>query len=204
MPIIPVGIDCTDDSLRYSFPGTYDGEQYGPGNRCINAEFNLTSSYAKLRPACLSVECNANTTTVTVGGQLCEYDGQRHSIALSASYYSENDGTGTFICPKVTTMCPHFFCEGGCSARGVCNYDAQPPKCECDDPNDTSEQCSGAFGTRAPFTVAPSPVPQPPSDDRRPVPAKTSSGTRGVAGWTRSLRTVVLLTWVVSGYFHYS
>jgi leishmanolysin-like peptidase len=199
MPIIPVGIDCTDsDTLQYTFSGTYDGEQYGPGNRCINAEFTFTSgsTNAQRRPACLSVECNANTTTVTVDGQLCEYDGQRLSIALSAAY--SEYGSGIFTCPKVTTICPHFFCEGGCSARGVCNYDAQPPRCECDDPNDTSEQCSGAFGTRAPFTVAPSPVPQPTSD-RRPFTAATSSGARGVAGWTRSVLPVVLFTWVVSG-----
>jgi hypothetical protein len=35
------------------------------------------------------------------------------------------------------------FCPGLCSSKGKCNYEANPPKCECFDNLDTSPGCFG-------------------------------------------------------------
>lgn len=33
------------------------------------------------------------------------------------------------------------FCPANCGGRGICNYNAQFPVCECFDPDDTSNDC---------------------------------------------------------------
>lgn len=202
IPNIYAGIDCTDDST--SLEAVYHGERYGSGSRCINADFvrNAASSNRLRWPACLPVQCNENTTTVTVGGQECEYDGQQHSIGLINSFSS----SGIFICPKLTTLCPHFFCEGGCSAKGVCNYDLQPPRCECLNASDTSENCSGAYGTRPPSTLAFTPAfPsfKPETNQvlsTNPPRFSPNSGTIRTSGFVCALvfTFVALVSWFVS------
>lgn len=45
-------------------------------------------------------------------------------------------------CPRLAVMCPDFACPANCSGKGVCDYSAFPPKCNCFDTEDTSARCS--------------------------------------------------------------
>lgn len=80
---------------------------------------------------------------INVGGKWfnCDYDFQKIDIDVTLAYPQ------TLTCPRLSQACPDLFCPFNCAGRGVCNYANSVngtirPKCECFDPNDTSEACS--------------------------------------------------------------
>jgi hypothetical protein len=144
LPIISANLDCTNtvDNPSYQM---YQGESRGLKSRCINGEFDNN-----VFPGCFEIECDATQHKVIIAGQPCDYDGQLLSISTL------NSRQGTLACPYLATICPELFCPSECSGRGVCDYEAVPPRCNCFDTTDTTAACSK--GT-------PIPPSQPPSTD---------------------------------------
>jgi hypothetical protein len=153
MPIRDVGIDCTTSADYKVF---YEGETVGISSRCFNAAFQeeLEGQIIR-RPACLQVACNATSRKIVVGSgenqTVCNHDGETISFGFPAFSY--------FECPRVAAICPQLFCPAGCSARGICNWDADPPVCECFDTEDSTDGCYGEYSPSAAPSEIPTVVP---------------------------------------------
>jgi len=120
MPRISTGVDCTDPMGKSGTSFTvYPGEVFGSGSRCVNAVNNDGLS----RPACMKVECSDGLKKVVVGNQVCQEDGQIINFA---------DG-GSFECPRLTTICPQFFCPSGCCGQGTCDFETGQCSVSCQD-----------------------------------------------------------------------
>jgi len=132
-------IDCTDTS-NYEFQQIYPDEVYGSSSKCFNTQFQHPQYGNVNRGACLKSKCNPEDHTLEVyldGETLnCEFDGQVHDFPLTQ--------TASFECPPLRSICPQFICPALCSARGTCNYDLDPPKCECFDEADKTIGCFGS------------------------------------------------------------
>lgn len=149
VPSIPTGIDCTDKNGP-QLVATYTGEEYGPTSRCVNFEKGI---FARSVAGCFNVQCDAENRRVIVNGQTCNFDGEVIEFRRTDGFFK-----GNMICPSLAVICPQLYCQAGCSARGLCNYDTN--QCECFDADDTTPICSGS-DVRAPFTLSPTPAPAP-------------------------------------------
>ncbi len=133
-----LSINCIDGPDS-SYQKLYPGEKYGKTSKCFNTKFSHPSEGLVNRGACLRTTCNKedHNLVVHVDGHslVCEFDGQIHNFPWTQS--------ASFECPPLRSVCPELFCPGLCSAKGVCNYDADPPTCECFDEDDTSAGCYG-------------------------------------------------------------
>ena len=133
-----LAVDCIEGPVS-SYQKLYPGEEYGDDSRCINTKFKHPQDGYVNRGACFRTTCDQENQTllVHVDGEdlFCEFDGQEIDFPWTA--------TASFICPPLNSICPEMFCPGLCSAKGVCNYELDRPKCECFDENDTSEGCFG-------------------------------------------------------------
>jgi hypothetical protein len=161
MPLVQVGVDCT---IELDFVGTFVGEANGPDSRCVNTVIPGSRSI----PACLPVQCDETNYQVIIGGRVCEFDFQMHSIAIDPIAIDQLGAPeAMFKCPRLSSVCPDLFgCPGACSGRGVCNYGVTPPQCECFDAEDTSASCefSDALPVTPPTTSPPpSPTMSPPT-----------------------------------------
>mmetsp|Transcript_26240 Transcript_26240/g.36980 ORF Transcript_26240/g.36980 Transcript_26240/m.36980 type:complete len:837 (+) Transcript_26240:116-2626(+) len=153
MPRIP-RIDCTNPiGKRGTSITTYSSEVFGSESKCVNAK----NSNGLSRPACMNVECDDTRRKVVVGDYVCQYDGERVNFP---------NGQGSFECPRVTTMCPHFFCPSGCCGVGTCNY--QTGQC--------SQSCRDGQGFGVPLQGTESPTPLP-TETRKPTPMPTKRPT---------------------------
>jgi leishmanolysin-like peptidase len=148
-----VGVDCTSTGTYESF---YNGESTGPNSRCVNAQYHESPDGVLFnRPACMPVRCDEESRKLIVGSEImsrvCTFDGEVIELPLSEVEYDgtivvqdTNTSRTEFIeCPRLVTICPHFFCPASCSARGICNWGTVPAKCTCFDPRDTSDGCYG-------------------------------------------------------------
>eukprot|EP00521_Asterionellopsis_glacialis_P018203 CAMPEP_0195298606 /NCGR_PEP_ID=MMETSP0707-20130614/23867_1 /TAXON_ID=33640 /ORGANISM="Asterionellopsis glacialis, Strain CCMP134" /LENGTH=820 /DNA_ID=CAMNT_0040360781 /DNA_START=36 /DNA_END=2498 /DNA_ORIENTATION=+ len=161
MPRISTGVDCTDPKGKSGTSVTvYPGEVFGSGSRCVNAKNNEGLS----RPACMKVECSDGLRKVVVGDQVCQYDGQIINFTNG----------GSFECPRLTTMCPQFFCPSGCCGQGTCNFETGQCSVACQD-----GLGYGALPIETPNPSAkPTSSPRPtPSPTKRPTNTPTSSPT---------------------------
>lgn len=129
IPIWTFGVSCEDASTATELH--YKDEAYGPGNRCVNVS---PEGGKRAFAGCFPTECNAETQRVVVAGHSCEYDFQEFSVL------TVDNEIATATCPKLSTVCPQFSCQGGCSGRGVCNFKTN--QCECSNPNNKSPICS--------------------------------------------------------------
>jgi hypothetical protein len=157
MPVIPIGIDCTDSSTQM---GTmYQGETYSSTSRCIDAFFYNSQLNANMnRPGCFEVQCDPSAFQVTVNGHVCTYDFEESSIPTV-------DGTSaTIICPRLSTLCPDLYCPSDCSGRGICDHSTSPPTCQCFDSSDATSSCNATLGS------------SPPSAPSTPVPSPSGTG----------------------------
>jgi len=131
-------LDCTDSS-NFDFQKFYPDEQFGESSRCFNTEYRNPQNGKTKRGACLKTHCNVerHTLEVYLDGEvlICEADGQVHDFPWTQ--------TASFKCPPLATACPEMFCPGLCSSKGMCNYEGNPPRCECFDAMDTSQGCYG-------------------------------------------------------------
>ena len=130
-------LDCT--ASNYDLQKFYPGEKFGRSSRCVNTEYRHPRDGVMKRGACFQTHCNTDNDTleVYVDGEIliCEEHGQVHDFPWTQ--------TATFQCPPLLAVCPEMFCPGLCSSKGKCNYEANPPKCECFDNLDTSPGCFG-------------------------------------------------------------
>jgi len=131
-------LDCTDSS-NFDFQKFYPGEQFGESSRCFNTEYRHPQNGNTKRGACLKTHCNLENRTLEVylDGEviICEADDQVYDFPWTQ--------TASFKCPPLATACPEMFCPGLCSSKGMCNYAANPPRCDCFDAMDTSQGCYG-------------------------------------------------------------
>lgn len=130
--------DCTDSS-NFDFQKTYSSEEYGSTSRCFNTQMTSSQDSQKNRGACFATQCNPqfHNFDVMIDGQriTCEYDGQIHEFPFISNT--------SFTCPPVHTICPEISCPSLCSGNGKCNYESNPPKCDCFDELDKSSGCFG-------------------------------------------------------------
>lgn len=136
IPSVALTNDCRDPSTAAIF---YENESFGSGSRCINV---LPGDGGNARAGCFSIECNVQTEKVVVAGHECQSDFEEFSILDALGQ------AATATCPKLSTVCPQFFCQGGCSGRGVCNFDTN--QCECGDPDNTSPICAETSSAPSP------------------------------------------------------
>jgi len=133
-----VAINCIDGPTS-SHQKLYPGEEYGSASKCFNTRFQHPEDGLVDRGACLRTTCNKEDRNLVVhvdGNSLvCEFDGQVRNFPWTQS--------ASFECPPLRSVCPELFCPGLCSAKGICNFESDPPKCECFDEDDTSEGCYG-------------------------------------------------------------
>ena len=64
---------------------------------------------------------------------ICDYDFQE---IYHPEYY-----TVKLECPRLSVMCPDFFCPGNCEGKGICDYSVTPAQCKCFDENNNSTTC---------------------------------------------------------------
>ena len=182
LPQITLGLDCTDP-MAYTlandpFRKTYQGEESGPSSRCINADPNDGSP---ARAGCFPIECDAAAFRVRIAGQECRFDGEELSVGLT-----NGNSFGKVICPPLAVVCPDLYCPVACSGRGVCNYDATPPRCECYNPDDNSPACNGS---------PPRSFPQQPSPSATPSPSTGKSQATGLLLYVAMVTTATVLLW---------
>lgn len=131
-------VDCTDSSNSIGNK-LYPEEQHGAESRCFNSLFEHPSHGGISRGVCLRSYCNQSDRTLEVhlGRQIitCENEGDKHPFVSTEEV--------SFICPKLSSVCPEMFCPAMCSGQGFCNHDSDPPKCECYDEEDNSPGCYG-------------------------------------------------------------
>ena len=173
MAIVDARLDCTND-LDNSNIQTYQGESRGPSSRCINGGVGSTTF-----PGCFEITCDAQQHKVIVAGQTCDFEGQLLSIRTA-----DTGQQATLECPRLGSICPQLFCPGECSGRGVCDYDALPPRCNCFDSTDTSAACSKGLPPAQP-TWAPIPSPG------------TDGSSSSVVGGTIALGVIMIATFLV-------
>ena len=173
VPLIPVGIDCTDASGSRMLQ-SYLGEAYGSTSRCVNFEHDTVSGRSVA--GCFDIQCDARNRHVIVDGNICEYDDQLIPTT------TVDGSVVNMICPKLAVVCPELYCQGGCSGRGVCNFSTN--QCECFDSENTSPICSPKRGTRVPFTLPPTPSPQ---------RFSSASSIASLSGWFLGLATFILI-----------
>ena len=130
-------LDCT--ASNYDLQKFYPGEQFGRSSRCVNTEYRHPQEGIIKRGACLKTHCNVDNGTfeVYVDGEtlICEEHGQVHDFPWTQ--------TASFQCPPLAAVCPEMICPGLCSSKGTCNYESNPPRCECFDDLDISPGCYG-------------------------------------------------------------
>ncbi|EEC51060.1 predicted protein [Phaeodactylum tricornutum CCAP 1055/1] len=133
-------LDCTNAGNNGAALNFY-GERYGDDSQCI------PSSSGEGR--CYVTKCvrNPKVLEVNVGGKwlTCVSDYQRIDTGIIGTNIPQ-----TLICPRISQACPDLFCPFNCAGRGTCNYTNRvngtvQPKCECFDPDDTSEACSDSL-----------------------------------------------------------
>jgi hypothetical protein len=168
-----VGIDCTASENYEAF---YPGEAVGINSRCFNAYHQQSDNDTPLnRPACLAVACDDNSRKLVVGAgnktQICNYDAEVIQFDSSTPYY--------FECPRLVTICPHLFCPASCSGLGICNWEADPPRCECFDAKDISDGCYGEYARSQVPSVVPllAPTIAKPSPNPSPIKSEPTSGS---------------------------
>ncbi len=131
-------VDCTDPSTNLHNK-LYPEENYGIHSKCFNSVFEHPVHGGIKRGICLKSYCNKEDETleVFIGGEkiVCNHDGEEHRLPVSDDVY--------FICPPLLSICPQMACPSMCSGKGVCDHNKSPPKCTCDDENDTSRGCYG-------------------------------------------------------------
>jgi len=131
-----VPLHCQDESLQPSVNAF--GEVYGSNSHCIQA--------TALEPLCLPTLCDKDNheLRIIVRGEwvTCEYDFQEIDVIAGQV-------ATTITCPRLTQICPEFFCPYSCSGNGICSYTGtqtglKNATCECFDPSDLSPGCTGS------------------------------------------------------------
>lgn len=152
-----LGYDCTQRNSEYT--PFYPGEQVGPESRCVIASKEIRSDIHSYRPACMATRCDSEQGKLVISlhgstEHVCQFDGETIQLV---------DGS-MLACPRLASVCPQLAtCPGGCSGRGVCDYEAIPPVCICDEEENQNPGCfpqadravrtpSGAGGRASPGT----------------------------------------------------
>lgn len=157
-------INCVDGSTVLVFddgfvaPSVLPEESYSKDSKCferVDGDSLCLTAFCSREPRVMTVQAGSEMFT-------CSSDFQLISFTSS---------TGTpvqFTCPRLSAACPeyvliydcsigvkelgsnpHFwllfqfrlFCPANCSGKGVCNFEAPTPYCECFDPNDSTDGC---------------------------------------------------------------
>lgn len=120
----------------------FPGEIFGPTSKCFNMRAPSIFGNGDNFAACFPTYCNPEEQAVeiTIGNKnvLCEYDGQVHPFPTGLASSASGD---VIECPKFAVICPHLVCPQNCSGRGICNFGAPRPRCECFDPADFTPNC---------------------------------------------------------------
>lgn len=131
-------VDCTDSSTN-PLVKTYPEEQHGSESRCFNTVSEHPNGGGITRAVCLRSKCNQSDRTLDVylGENVitCENEGDVHHFVSTT--------LASFVCPKLSSICPQMFCPSMCSGQGICNHGLDQPRCECYDESDTSPGCYG-------------------------------------------------------------
>jgi hypothetical protein len=167
-------IDCTaSENYGVLYPA---GKAAGVNSRCFNVYHQQSDNDTPLnRPACLAVACGGISRKLVVGAgnktQICNYDDEVIQFDSSTPYY--------FKCPRLGTICPQLFCPASCSGLGICNWEADPPRCECFDAKDITDGCYGEYARSQVPSVVPllAPTIAKPSPDPRPIKSEPTSGS---------------------------
>lgn len=194
LPIREVGVDCTKTADYVPF---FDGEAIGPSSGCVNAYREGQGSTRTNRPACVPMQCDDERRKLVVGAstfsQTCEFDGQILRLG-------HQNSTDFFECPRLATICPHFYCPADCSGRGTCLWTEEVPRCSCFDPEDISDGCFGDYAPSQVPSAAPTALESAsPSQFPTPVPSQrptslasfSPSAATSAATSAPSLRPVV-------------
>jgi len=117
-------------------------ESFAQNSRCFDSD-----NY--IRPFCLETVCNRELGKVQVvmnGGDTitCDSAGQKINVG---------SGGDTITCPPLAVICPELVCPANCAGRGKCEWDENPPKCECFEGSGGGESCfSYRVGNVTPYS----------------------------------------------------
>lgn len=105
---------------------------------CVDLDFGNTGVQNSVQCANFQCDESLHRLEIKVPGSddflTCEHDFQMLDHPVFA--------TTKIQCPRLAVICPDFVCPANCSGKGVCDYSAFPPKCNCFDSEDTSARCS--------------------------------------------------------------
>lgn len=144
-------VDC-----RATKNSNFPGEVFSPTSKCFNAR--VPSLGLDNFSLCLRTYCNPeeHALEIFVGNRkiLCEYDGQVHQYPTGLP---SNGATDIIECPRYAVVCPHLVCPQNCAGRGICNFGAPRPRCDCFDPTDFTPNCiETPYAATAQFVAPPS------------------------------------------------
>jgi len=131
-PTANVGVvDCTD----ITHPTNTIGETFGEQSKCFNFK---SKAPLKAGATCLQSVCNISSRRLEIlindRKIECKEDFEEHEFLEMFGYVIE--------CPRLASVCPHFFCPDNCSGRGLCNfYHFAGPRCVCFNENDHTHGC---------------------------------------------------------------